>query len=173
MFFQSTTGLEAVIGWKSHIFDNCSIGVKIEILTKAFLERLNYFKSNTNYFWSLHVKSYICNKTSGNIEKFTEFWGNRKEIIRHQCIAVSKMAFEGLKFLYPNTSVFILGRDINFLIDPFPVWNWQDSRTYWKTPYNPRVVPLLLVSDNCFLTSRTSVCSPVDSLVLSCKSTLK
>ena len=45
-----------------------------------------------------------------NIEKITQFSGSGTAIIGHQGIRASKMAFEGLKLRYPNTTAFVLGK---------------------------------------------------------------
>ena len=50
-----------------------------------------------------------------NIEKITQFSGSGTAIIGHQGIRVSKMAFEGLKLRYPNTTAFALRKHVNFL----------------------------------------------------------
>ena len=51
-----------------------------------------------------------------NIEKITQVSGSGITIIGHQGIRASKMAFEGLKLRYPNTTAFALGKHVNFLI---------------------------------------------------------
>ena len=51
-----------------------------------------------------------------NIEKITQFSGSGTAVIGHQGIRASKMAFEGLKLRYPNTTAFALGKYVNFLI---------------------------------------------------------
>ena len=55
------------------------------------------------------------NNTPENIEKITQFSGSETKIIGHQDIRESKMA-EGLKLRYPNTTAFVLGKHVNFLI---------------------------------------------------------
>ena len=42
-----------------------------------------------------------------NIEEITQFSGSRTAVIGHQGIRASKMAFEGLKLRYPNTTAFV------------------------------------------------------------------
>ena len=49
-----------------------------------------------------------------NNEKITQFSGSGTAIIGHQGIMASKMAFEGLKLRYPNTTAFVLGKHVNF-----------------------------------------------------------
>ena len=51
-----------------------------------------------------------------NIEKITQISGSGTTIIGHQGIRACKMAFEGLKLWYPNTTAFLLGTHVNFLI---------------------------------------------------------
>ena len=51
-----------------------------------------------------------------NIEKITQFSVSGTAIIGHQGFSASKMAFEGLKLRYPNTTAFVLGKHANFLI---------------------------------------------------------
>ena len=51
-----------------------------------------------------------------NIEKITQFSGSGTAIIGHQDIRASKMAIEGLKLRYPNTTAFVLGKNVNLLI---------------------------------------------------------
>ena len=51
-----------------------------------------------------------------NIEKITQFSGSGTTIIGHQGMRASNLAFEGLKLQYPNTTAFVLGKHINFLI---------------------------------------------------------
>ena len=43
-----------------------------------------------------------------NIKNVTQFFGSGTAIIRHQGIRSSKIAFEGLKLRYPNTTAFVL-----------------------------------------------------------------
>ena len=51
-----------------------------------------------------------------NIEKITQFSGSGTAIIGHQGIRASKMAFEGFKLRYPNTTAFDLCKHVNFLV---------------------------------------------------------
>ena len=51
-----------------------------------------------------------------NIEKITQFSGRETAIIGHQGIRASKRALEELKLWYPNTTAFVLGKYVNFLI---------------------------------------------------------
>ena len=51
-----------------------------------------------------------------NIDQITQFSGSGKSIIWHQDITASKMAFEGLKLRYLNTTASVLGKNVNFLI---------------------------------------------------------
>ena len=57
-----------------------------------------------------------------NIEKITQFSGSGTAIIGDQGIGASKMAFEGLKLQYPNTTAFVLGKHVNFLIVCFAIY---------------------------------------------------
>ena len=51
-----------------------------------------------------------------NIKKITQISGSGTTIIRHQGFRASKMAFQGLKLRYPNTTAFVWGKHVNFLI---------------------------------------------------------
>ena len=55
-------------------------------------------------------------KHLANIEKIKHISGIGTAIIEHQGIRASKMAFEGLKLRYPNTTAFVLGKHVNFSI---------------------------------------------------------
>ena len=48
------------------------------------------------------------------MEKITQFSGSGTAMIGHQSISTSKMALEGSKLRYPNTTAFVLGEHINY-----------------------------------------------------------
>ena len=52
----------------------------------------------------------------GNIKKITQFLGSGPAIIGQQGIRARKIAFEGLKLRYPNTTAFVSGEHVNFLM---------------------------------------------------------
>ena len=74
-------------------------------------------KASQNY----QIKSWYLKENSKkdprkHWENHTQFFGSETEIIGHKDIRVSKMASEGWKLRYSNTTAFVLGKDVNFLI---------------------------------------------------------
>ena len=50
------------------------------------------------------------------MQKITQFSRSGTAIIRHQGIRASEIVFEALKLQYQNTTAFVLGKHVNFLI---------------------------------------------------------
>ena len=109
------TGLSAVIRQKSHVLENFSISVNNKILTKTLSEKLTQ-----EHLKIIRKIREIWKKNRNNTpwkhwENHTIF-GERDSNNRHQGIRARKMAFEGLEFRYPNTTAFVLGKHVSFLI---------------------------------------------------------
>ena len=109
-------GLIAIIRQKLHVLENFSISVKnkilyIDIFRKGYLKSISKLLEK---FVKFERKIEII--PPKNIEKITQFAGSGTAIIGHQGIWASKMAFQGLKLRYPNTSASILDKDVKFLI---------------------------------------------------------